>query len=84
MKKIIILASVLFVLSACAIPLKQDEYYARQFSGSVGCPWQDIKIINIDSGMSSSTVLLECNNKKFYCTRQNTSPYTISCKEALK
>ena len=83
-KKVLIVSAVVLLLGCAAIPLTPEERYSRMFSGHVGCPASEVKIVNIDTEITSTTVLLECKGKRFYCTEKRSyiGAGGTSCAEA--
>jgi hypothetical protein len=80
-KKVLIVSAVVLLLGCAAIPLTPEERYSRMFSGHVGCPASEVKIVNIDTAITETTVLLECKGKRYYCTERRVGAAGTSCAE---
>jgi len=80
-RKALIISAVVLLLGCAAIPSTPEERYSRMFSGSVGCPASEVKIVNIDTAITETTVLLECKGKRYYCTERRVGAAGTSCAE---
>ena len=81
-KKVLIVSAVVLLAGCAVIPLTPEDRYSRMFSGHVGCPAKEVKIENIDAGLTETTVLLECKGKRYYCTERRVGATGTSCAEA--
>lgn len=81
-KKALIVTAVVLLAGCAVIPSTPEERYSTMFAGSVGCPSKEVKIHNIDTSLTTTTVLLECKGKRYYCTERRVGAVGTSCAEA--
>jgi len=59
--------------------------YAKRLSGAIGCPPEEIKIIedNPEPSLMIKNTVVECRGQIYYCT-DNPNTQAPVCKEAVK
>jgi hypothetical protein len=79
MKKLIVTIKLLLfslILTSCTS-------FETKTSGQIGCPVEEIKILESSRAASSATWTAQCRGKTFYCTQVADLTKHISCKEEL-
>ena len=78
MKKIVIIAFIVVLAQGCT----SARVSQNLSSGAIGCPAQEIKIINETAYANTHNWIASCRGKTFICSY--VSGGTANCKEELK
>ena len=79
MKHVLLVVLCLTMMMGC-IASRQRAMLPRVTAGEIGCPEDEITIVEEDVGMITATWTATCRGKTYYCS---STTETVSCKEAV-
>lgn len=77
MKLIVLLAVVAAIAQLSGCTINKEKYT----SGLIGCPEDEIQIVDSSGGMMANTWTAKCRDKVFYCTYRSGS--RVDCTESI-
>ncbi|MGB5630826.1 MAG: hypothetical protein WBM57_15775 [Woeseiaceae bacterium] len=77
MNTIAVLASLAVAVQLSGCTINKEKYT----SGLIGCPENEIQILESSGGLMANTWTAKCGDKVFYCTYRSGS--RVDCKESI-